>query len=68
MVEAWVECMDWGYDPVWSVHDELVFLIKEEDVKGAVPVIKTCMEKVPAWADGLPLQVKVVVADSYAEK
>lgn len=68
MVEAWVNCIDNGFTPVWSVHDELVFIVPEEDALYACMKIENIMTHVPVWASGLPIGAKVGVADNYSEK
>lgn len=68
MVYAWVNCLDAGYTPVWSVHDELVFIAKDEDAERVAKDVARIMVRNPEWAADLPLGVKTSVADTYAEK
>ncbi len=68
LAEAWVSCLAEGLQPVMSVHDELVFIARECDVPCTVDTVERIMSKTPAWAEGLPLEVKVKVGHNYLEK
>ena len=71
MAAAWEDCLDYGLPrttPVWSVHDELVFLAREDEAQDVAKLVKEAMVREREWAVGFPLGVKVEIADSYAEK
>ena len=61
-----------GYDGVrmlLQVHDELIFEARDEDVAGAIPVIREVMENaaMPAVAMSVPLQVDARSARNWDE-
>lgn len=55
------------YPVVMTVHDELVMLVKEDDVDESVKYIRHCMKTAPAWCADLPLDCEVGVGDNYGE-
>ena len=56
-MQAWIEKSDLDIKMLLQVHDELVFEIKNDDVKKAIVKIKKIMEGV--WSSGVPLIVDV---------
>jgi DNA polymerase len=55
------------YKAVMSVHDELVYCVKEEEAEKAADVIEAAMSVAPAWCPDLPVACEVSVAKSYGE-
>jgi DNA polymerase I-like protein with 3'-5' exonuclease and polymerase domains len=55
MKKAMIECSAKGYSPTLTIHDELLFNIKESDIL-ALPTIKGIMESVVKL--DVPLVVK----------
>lgn len=53
------------YRPVLQVHDEIVFIVSEEEQEEAVEYIKSVMSVAPAWAPGLPIACEVGAGPSY---
>ncbi len=56
-VQKWIEKSELDVKMLLQVHDELVFEIKNDDIKKAVPKIKAIMESV--WSSEVPLIVDV---------
>lgn len=54
---------DCGFDLVGSVHDELIAEAPEESPREEI--FHDAMVKVPAWADGLPLEAEVFTSKRY---
>lgn len=62
--DAWVSLDRAGYRVLFSVHDELVVeLPEDEDVAGA----ERCMLDVPEWAQFIPLAVESTVGQHYTK-
>ena len=53
--------------PIHTVHDSLVFLVKDESIDDAVQLIKQCMETPPPLPDFMPLVADVSVGKKYGE-
>ena len=56
------------YPVVLSVHDELVVLVKDEDVHMATKFIVGQMTIRPDWMPFIPLDVEIYVGKTYGEK
>ena len=52
---------------VLSVHDELVFCVKEEHADLIAAVVKDVMEQAVAWMPELPVKAEVAVGSNYKE-
>lgn len=50
-----------------SVHDELVFVVKEDNVDLVAAVIKSVMEAPVEWMPELPVKCEVKYGDTYGE-
>ena len=48
-------------------HDELAFIVPDDQVDKAKEIIHTEMVRQPSWAPGLPLKASVGFGQSYAE-
>lgn len=55
------------YDVVHTVHDELVMLVKDEDVEQAKVFIAEQMTIQPDWMPSLPLAVELGVGKNYGD-
>lgn len=53
--------------PVLTVHDSLVFLVREDMVSEAARLIKNCMEEPPNLPDFTPLVAEVAIGKKYGE-
>ena len=53
-----------GLDPLFSVHDEVIF---EVDNEGQAAVGTEIMTQVPAWAPGLPLAAEGGAGERYGK-
>ena len=53
--------------PILTVHDSLVFLVKETQVEEAMELIKTCMETPPPLPNFMPLVAEVSMGKRYGE-
>jgi DNA polymerase I-like protein with 3'-5' exonuclease and polymerase domains len=69
LAAAWLRCVDAGYLPVLSVHDELVFEVPEADAEGARAEIVRLMSTQPPWENAglLPVAVEATVAQRYGK-
>ena len=67
MASAWLRCADAGYEPVLSVHDELVFEVAEESAEADLARIVEIMEAPLAWASGLPLRADGRLCEVYGK-
>ena len=67
LADAWIRCVESGYAPVLSVHDELVFEVDATDAQGHLTQIKRLMESAPAWAKGLPVKADVKLMTRYGK-
>lgn len=50
-----------------QVHDELVFVVDEDEVEYSCSVIRAIMTTPPQWAPELPLDVEINVGDTYGD-
>src|SRR5262245_23816845 len=48
-------------------HDEIIYIVKDENVDEAVDLLRDEMTRVPDWAPGLPLAVSIGIGQSYGE-
>jgi DNA polymerase len=67
LADAWIRCVDAGYAPVLSVHDELVFEVDAQDAQEHLKQIKGLMEAAPKWAQGLPVKADVKLMTRYGK-
>ena len=67
LASAWLRCSAAGYHPVLSVHDELVFEVREESAHEDLRRIVAIMEKTLAWAPGLPLKADGKLMSRYGK-
>jgi hypothetical protein len=67
LASAWLRCVAEGYEPVLSVHDELVFEVPEATAEEDLAHIVRIMEQPVAWAPGLPLKVDAKLAEVYGK-
>lgn len=59
--------IDKKYRVVGTVHDEIICLVRKEEVEEARDYITQVMRTPPIWAPGLPLDVEIGVGDNYGE-
>lgn len=55
------------YRPRLQVHDEIVVIVREEEVDEAMAFISEAMRVAPPWAPGLPVDCEIGVGPSYGE-
>lgn len=67
LCDAWLALDAAGIPVLWSVHDELVFEVLEDQVDAAIPRIRELMTTSSPWAAGCPLDVEITVADRYCK-
>ncbi|MDC0300195.1 DNA polymerase [Verrucomicrobia bacterium] len=67
LASAWRRCADAGYVPVLSVHDELVFDLKESTAEKDLKTITSIMEEPLPWAPHLPLKVDGKLMNHYTK-
>ena len=53
--------------PCLTVHDSLVFIVKDDQVDKAMTLIKKCMETPPPLPNFMPLVAEVSVGKKYGE-
>ena len=67
LASAWLRCAAAGFRPVLSVHDELVFEVREETAHEDLRRITGIMETPIAWAPGLPLKADGKLMSRYGK-
>jgi len=67
LASAWLRCAAAGFKPVLSVHDELVFEVREETAREDLRRITAIMETPLAWAPGLPLKADGKLMSRYGK-
>lgn len=55
---------EWGLKPILTIHDEIVYIVKEEYVKEATDCVKQCFEHVTKNLV-VPIPVSIEIGDSY---
>lgn len=55
------------YRPVLTVHDAVVCVVPENEVKNALEYITLCMSTPPSWATGLPVACEAKYGRSYGD-
>ena len=55
------------YRPVLTVHDAVVCIVPENEVKDALEYIMLCMSTPPSWAKGLPVACEAKYGKSYGD-
>ena len=53
--------------PVLTVHDSLVFVVREDKLIEAAKIVKRCMEQPPELPGFTPLVAEVSAGDKYGE-
>lgn len=59
--------IDKRYLVVGTVHDEIICLVAEDEVKEAEAFMLEVMRTPPSWCPGLPLDAEVASGDNYGE-
>lgn len=67
LADAWIRCVEAGYAPVLSVHDELVFEVDAQEAQRHLKEIKGLMEAAPGWAQGLPVKADGKIMTRYGK-
>lgn len=64
LAKAWLNCVEAGYKPILSVHDELVFEIEPDEkiIKTIVEIMKHSHE---SYLPNLPIDVNFELSDFY---
>lgn len=62
-----VQAIKAGYDCVGMVHDELIFVVPDEQLEDAFAELEGIMKKTPKWARGCPVSCEGAHAKSYGE-
>jgi len=65
MASAWLRCADAGYQPVLTVHDELVFEVPASTADHDLERIVEIMEQPVDWAPNLPLKADGKLMEHY---
>lgn len=55
------------YEVVFTVHDAIACIVREDEVEEAQAYVEQCMRWVPAWAEGLPVNCESGYGRSYGE-
>jgi hypothetical protein len=64
--DAWIALVDAGYDVNWTVYDEFVVPVPEDaDLEVARADVRRLMVSSSPWAEGLPLDAEIEIADHY---
>lgn len=67
MTDAWLALKNCGLDLVLSVHDELVFCVRENQLSDARVYMQEIMTTAPDWMPNLPLAVEISHGDHYSK-
>jgi len=67
VMQAALRLSERGYRFALQVHDELVFVVPEQDLGMAKEIILAEMIRQPVWAPGLPLAAEIGDGPSYGE-
>lgn len=67
VMEAALRLNGRGYRFVMQSHDELVFVVKDQDIETAKSVIKEEMTRELAWLLDVPIAVDIGIGPSYGE-
>jgi len=67
LADAWIRCVEAGYAPVLSVHDELVFEVDALEAQAHLKRIVGLMEAAPKWAQGLPVKADGKIMTRYGK-
>ena len=67
LASAWLRCDAFGYRPVLSVHDELVFEVPEASAEEDLRRIVGILEKPVPWAPALPLRADGKLCTVYGK-
>jgi DNA polymerase len=67
IMQAAVRLARRGYRFALQAHDELLFVVPEDEVDMAKSIITLEMTHPPKWMPGLPLAVEVGVGDNYGD-
>lgn len=51
-----------------TVHDELIFLVPDYDLEDQCFLIESTMKRVPAWAEGTPVDCELTVGPNYGDQ
>jgi DNA polymerase len=55
------------YRPVLTVHDAVACIAPEEEVKEAMAYVEECMQWIPDWATGLPVNCEAGYGKTYGD-
>jgi DNA polymerase len=55
----------WAYRVVLQAHDELVFIVPDEELNEAKRIIHQEMVRRPSWGPDIPLVAEIGAGDSY---
>ena len=55
------------YRPCLTVHDALVYVVPDDELKDALEYVEMCMSTPPKWATGLPVACEAKYGKSYGE-
>jgi hypothetical protein len=52
---------------VLTVHDEIMYVVREADAERFAAVVKEVMSSIPPWAAGLPVNAKTEISTHYSK-
>jgi len=67
VMNAALRIADRGYNFRLQAHDELVFIVPDDDLENAKNIVHTEMIRPPSWAPDIPLTADVGIGLSYGE-
>ena len=56
-----------GYTPVWTNHDEVVYIVPTKQASTIAPALREAMTEEVPWAPGMPLEADVAWCANYGE-
>lgn len=67
VMHAALRLWDLGYKFKLQSHDELAFIVREDDAENAKQIVLREMRRRPSWAPDLPLDAEANYGDSYGD-
>ena len=64
--DCYARVLNAGFEVVWSVHDELIVEVDEND-KDAAKEIENLMSITPDWLEGCPIGAEAYEATKYTK-
>jgi DNA polymerase len=67
LTQAALRCIERGLRLIWTVHDELIFVVSESQAGEARQIVQEELCREVSWWPGLPLHAEISVSKEYAK-